>query len=87
MNCLPCPKGVSSTLSLLTIVANTTKLDCNLLSLEFGEYIEIYEDNEYATNSPNSQETSAITLHPIFNTTESYHFILLVTSKTLIHGN
>jgi len=45
INRLPRPRGISSTLSPLTIVTNTAKLDFNLLKLEFGEYVEVYEDN------------------------------------------
>jgi len=86
LNRVPRPKDISSTLSPLTIVTNAPKLDFNFLTLTFGEYVEVYEDNEFNTNSPDTRGTPAITLHPTYNSTESYHFFSLVTGRTLTRG-
>ena len=68
-------------------MTNAAKLDFNLLILEFGAYVEVYEDNQYMTNSSDTRGTPAITLNPTFNSTGSYNFFSLVTGATLVRGS
>ena len=86
LNRLPRRGGVSPHLSPLTIVCNAPKLDFNLLKLTFGDYVEVYEDNGFQTNSPNTRGTPAIALNPVYNSTGSYYFFSLVTGRRLNRG-
>ena len=54
-----------------TIVTNALKLDFNHLTLSFGDYVEVCEDNGFQTKSPNTHGAPNITLQPMHNRTES----------------
>ena len=61
LNHLPRTKGVSKTMSPATIVANAQKLDCIHLTLSFGDFVEVHEDNCFQTNFLNTRFTPSIT--------------------------
>jgi len=55
--------------------------------LQFGDYVEIYEDNKFQTNSQDTRGILAITLNPVYNSTGSYNFFSLVTGRTVERGS
>ena len=46
--------GITKYLSLLAFVTRSAKLDYNLITLSFSNYIELYENNKYQRNSLNT---------------------------------
>ena len=51
LNQFPADNGVSTMCSPLAIITSYGIVDYRLLSIDFGAYIKIYEDNGWATSS------------------------------------
>jgi hypothetical protein len=58
------------------------KPDYNELKLEFGSYVQVFEDNT-PSNTTSSRNTGAIVLNPTGNAQGDYFFMSLVTGKRL----
>ena len=86
LNHLPIESGISKYMSPLTFVIGAPRPDYNAMELEFGEYVKIYEDNGFQTNSNNTRGTPAIALYPEHNTIGSFWFFSLITGKTIMRG-
>ena len=56
--------------------------DDNELKLEFGSYVQVFEDNT-SSNTTTSRNTGAIVLNPTGNAQGDYFFMSLVTGKRL----
>jgi hypothetical protein len=52
LNQFPAKNGISDTLSPLTIMTGRANPDYNDLKLEFGSYVQVFEDNTPATLPP-----------------------------------
>ena len=66
-NMFPSTDGVSEHMSPLSIVTGASKPDAAKLTLEFGTYVHIFNDNN-PTNTMASRTTGAIALHSVGNT-------------------
>ena len=86
LNRLPRKKSIAEHLSPLAIVSNVLKLDCNRLTLSFGEHVEIYEDNRFQTNSMSTRGKPAIALNNACDSTRSCNFFSLVVGATVERG-
>ena len=84
---LPRNSSIEEHISPLAIVASLPKLDLNLITLSFSDYVETCEYNGFQTNSTNMRVTPAITLCYICNYTVSYKFFSLVTGDTVACGS
>ena len=82
LNYFPAAGGVSDTLSPYTIMTGKPSLDYNLLRLEFGSYVQIFEEND-PTNTTKSRNTGAIALSHTGNLQGDYFFMSLDTGKRL----
>ena len=78
--------SIAGYLSPLTVVINMPKINFNMLTLTFGDYVEVYENNGFQTNSINAKGVPAIALNTTHNSTGSYNFFSLATGVTLEHG-
>jgi len=56
--------------------------DYNDLKLEFGSYVQVFEDNDPSTTTT-SRKTGAIVMNPTGNAQGDYHFMSLTTGKRL----
>jgi len=63
LNQFPAKNGISDTLSPLTIKTGRANPDYNDLMLEFGSYVQVFEDNT-PSNPTTSRNTGAIVLNP-----------------------
>ena len=66
LNQFPAKNGISDTLSPLTIMTGRANPDYNDLKLEFGSYVQVFEDNTPSNTTP-SRNTGAIVLNPTGN--------------------
>jgi hypothetical protein len=82
LNQFPAKNGISDTLSPLTIMTGRANPDYNDLKLEFGSYVQVFEDNT-PSNTTTSRNTGAIVLNPTGNAQGDYFFMSLVTGKRL----
>jgi hypothetical protein len=82
LNQFPAKNGISDTLSPLTIMTGRANPDYNDLKLDFGSYLQVFEDNT-PTNTTTSRNTGAIVLSPTGNAHGDYFFMSLVTGKRL----
>jgi len=82
LNQFPAQNGISDTLSPLTILTGRPNPNYNDLKLEFGSYVQVFEDNN-PTNTTASQNTGAIALNPTGNTSGDYFFMSLTTGRCL----
>jgi hypothetical protein len=74
--------GISDTLSPLTIMTGRANPNYNELKLEFGSYVQVFEDNT-PSNTTTSRNTGAIVLNPTGNAQGDCFFMSLVTGKRL----
>ena len=79
-NMFPSPDGISDTLSPLSIVTGAGKVDYNHLKLEFGTYVQIFNDNQ-PTNTMAPRTTGAIALNSVRNSKGDYYFLNLETGR------
>jgi Reverse transcriptase (RNA-dependent DNA polymerase) len=82
LNQFPADGGISDTLSPFTIMTGRPNVDFNTLKLEFGSYVQVFEDN-FPTNSMKSRNTGAITLSHTGNSQGDYYFMSLETGRRL----
>lgn len=78
LNMFPAPNGVSDTISPLSLVTGAPRSDFARLTLEFGAYVQLFDDFD-PTNTLRSRTFGAIALLPTGNEQGDYHFLLLVT--------
>ena len=65
-NLFPTPDGISVSLSPLSIVTGAPPADYNHMSLEFGTYVQIFNDNS-PSNTMTPRTTGAIALNSVVN--------------------
>jgi hypothetical protein len=82
LNQFPWRNGISSTLSPSGIILGTALPDYNTLRVEFGSYVQVFEDND-PTNTPRARSLGAIALTPTGNAQGDYHFLSLATGARL----
>jgi hypothetical protein len=63
LNQLLALNGVSTLISPLTIMTGDGAVDVSKLTLEFGEYVQVFEDN-LPSNNTNSRTTGGIAMNP-----------------------
>ena len=80
LNMLPAPNGVSPTLSPDSIVTGSPPPDYNRLQLEFGSYVQLFDDVS-PTNTLRSRTFGAIALTG--NAQGDYHFLSLASGSRL----
>jgi hypothetical protein len=86
LNQFPRATGISSTMSPSTIVTGAPTPDYTVMRLEFGTYVQVYEDKA-PTNTPRSRSLGAIALNPTGNAQGSYHFMSLATGSRISRHN
>jgi len=86
LNDFSCKNGITDYISPASFVTGAQKKDYNHIKLSIGDYVEVYEDNNYQTNSTHTRSTPAITLNAVNNSTGSYYFMSLITGARLTHG-
>ena len=77
------PDGVSKSLSPLTIVTGTPPPDYSKMGLEFGSYVQVFNDNE-PTNTLAPRTKGAIALTSVGNSKGDYTFMSLDTGPKLV---
>ena len=82
LNQFPRKYGVSETLSPDAIVTGAGPPDYNALQLEFGSYVQVFEDND-PTNTPRARSLGAIALSPTGNAQGDYNFMSLATGAKI----
>jgi hypothetical protein len=82
LNQFPAKKGVSRTLSPLTIMMGRPGPDYNDTKIEFGTYTQVFESND-PTNTTKARTTGAIALTPTGNAQGGYYFMSLTTGRKL----
>jgi len=82
LNQFPALDGVSETMSPTTIMTGIPPMDYNHLTVDFGSYALVFEDND-PTNTTKARSTGAIALNPTGNTEGDYHFMSLLTGHHL----
>ena len=80
LNKLKAKNGISDTLSPLTIMTGRASPDYNDLKLEFGSYVQVFEDNT-PRNTTTSLNTGVIVLNPTGNAQGDHFFMSLVTGR------
>jgi Reverse transcriptase (RNA-dependent DNA polymerase) len=82
LNQFPWKNGVSNTISPAGLVAGTALPDFTKLRLEFGSYVQVFEDNE-PTNTPRARSLGAIAMNPTGNAQGDYYFMSLATGARI----
>ena len=82
LNLFPPTDGISPTMSPSTIIDGTPLPDYNLLRLEFGAYVQVFDDT-WPTNTPRSRSLGAIALGPTGNASGAYFFMSLATGARI----
>jgi hypothetical protein len=82
LNQFPWTNGISSTLSPASIVTGLGNPDYNQMRLEFGAYVQLFEDND-PSNTLRSRSLGAIALTPTGNAQGDYFFMSLATGKRI----
>jgi hypothetical protein len=82
LNQFPWKYGVSYTLSPAAIVTGAGPPDYAALRLEFGSYVQVFEDPQ-PTNTPRARSLGAIALSPTGNAQGDYHFLSLATGAVI----
>ena len=82
LNLFPPPDGVYPTMSPATIIDGTPLPDFNHLQLEFGAYVQVFDDSS-PTNTPRSRSVGAIALGPTGNASGAYFFMSLASGARL----
>jgi hypothetical protein len=80
LNQFPWKNGVSATMSPAGLVLGHAPPDFNVMQLEFGTYVQVFEDND-PTNTPRS--LGAIALDPTGNAQGDYNFLSLASGFKL----
>ena len=87
LNQFPWKYGVSSDLSPAAIVTGAGPPDFNNLRLEFGTYVQVFEDNTPSNSMPKARSLSAIALEPTGNAQGDYYFMSLATGARISRHN
>jgi Reverse transcriptase (RNA-dependent DNA polymerase) len=82
LNQFPADGGISDTMSPYTIMTGKPSLDFNTLKLEFGSYVQVFEENN-PTNTMKERNTGAIALSHTGNVQGDYFFMSLQTGRRL----
>jgi Reverse transcriptase (RNA-dependent DNA polymerase) len=82
LNQFPVNGGISDTMSPYTIMTGQPSIDFNNLKLEFGSYVQIFEDNT-PTNTMKERNTGAIVLSHTGNVQGDYFFMSLETGRRI----
>jgi hypothetical protein len=82
LNLFPSANGASSTLSPSSIVTGQPRPDISKFRLEFGEYVQVFDDFE-PTNTPHARTMGAIALDPCGNAQGAYNFLSLATGALI----
>ncbi|KAG7372416.1 reverse transcriptase RNA-dependent DNA polymerase [Nitzschia inconspicua] len=82
LNILPARDGVSADMSPRTIVSGLPNPDYTQMKLEFGSYVQVYDDPR-PTNRTNPRTIGAIALNHTGNAQGDYHFMSLVTGSRI----
>jgi hypothetical protein len=82
LNQFPWQHGVSATLSPDAIVTGAPTPDYNRMRVEFGTYVQLFEDNT-PSNTLKSRAVGAIALSPTGNAQGDYFFMSLASGKRL----
>ena len=83
LNQFPSENGMSSSLSPLTIVTGEPKPDTRKFNLDFGSYVEVFEDNGFMQNSTRTRRAPASGIGPTTRRKVSHHFMSLATWRRL----
>ena len=73
---------MSDTLSPDAIVTGARPPDFNNMRLEFGTYVQVFEDNT-PSNTPKARSLGAIALNPTGNAQGDYFFMSLATGARI----
>jgi hypothetical protein len=76
----PDSDGVSDSLSPLAIITGAAPPDYNTMKLEFGTYVQIFNENT-PSNTMATRTTGAIALNSVHNSKGDYYFLNLDTGK------
>jgi hypothetical protein len=82
LNQFPVKNGASDVLSPLTIMTGQPNPNYHDLKIEFGAYVQVFEDND-PTNTVRTRTTGAIALTPTGNAQGGYYFLSLTTGRRL----
>ena len=80
LNDVPAFDGVSSTISLVTIITGWPPTNVAHLHLDFGDYVHLTVET-LLYNSMKPHTIPCIALHPILNSQGSYYFMDLHTGR------
>ena len=72
LNQFPWKNGISIDMSPATLVTGHQMPDYNLMRLEFGSYVQVFEDNA-PSNTPRARSLGAIALDPTVNAQGDYN--------------
>ena len=76
LNQFPWKNGISTDLSPAALVTGHPPPDFNKMRLEFGTYVQVFEDND-PSNTPRARSMGAIALGPTGNAQGDYNFMSL----------
>ena len=82
LNQFPWTNGISDTVSPAGIVTGVALPDYHHMALEFGSYVQVFEDND-PTNSTRARSMGAIALGLTGNAHGDYHFLSLATGARI----
>ena len=82
LNQFPWQHGISDTLSPAAIVTGIGTPDFHNMRLEFGTYVQVFEDNS-PSNTPKARSMGAIALNPTGNAQGDYYFMSLSTGAKI----
>ena len=83
LNMFPRKNGISTTMSPTTIVTGRGLPNFHSFSLEFGTYVQIFDDNN-PSNTMRARTLGAIALRPTGNANGDYYFLSLATGERVI---
>jgi len=82
LNQFPRKNGISDSLSPASIILGKPNPDYTCMRLEFGSYVQVFEDNE-PSNTPKARSLGAIALNPTGNAQGDYFFLSLATGAKI----
>ena len=86
LNQFPRKNGISDTMSPATIVTGVGHPSYSSMRLEFGTYVQVFEDND-PTNTLRARSLGAIALTPTGNAQGDYNFMSLATGHKISRHN
>ena len=82
LNQFPWKYGISPTLSPATIVTGCPRVDFNSLRIEFGAYVQLFDDHT-PSNTPRARSLGAIALGPTGNAQGAHYFLSLASGSRI----